>query len=81
MLNTLNLCSESGKRTNKMNKKTIILTLTEIGLKRFHTIPTFKNMLHTSQIASLVIGNNTIVVNHYIYSKLLLMQDKNIQIN
>jgi len=48
----------------------ISLILTEIGLKKFKTIPTFNRTLKTDIINKLVVGENKLSVNHYIYSVL-----------
>lgn len=52
------------------NTKEVTLQLTENGLKKFKTIHTFKNLLHTCQIDRLIVGENKLKVNHYIYSRL-----------
>lgn len=52
------------------NVKQITLIITEMGLKMFKTIPTYKNLLHDSQLKALVVGENTLSVNHYIFSRL-----------
>ncbi len=59
----------------RKNTKTINLTLNEISLKKFKTIPTLKGMLWDNQLSNLKIGNNIITVNHYIYNKLLNFQN------
>lgn len=55
------------KKTNKIE---IALTLTEQGLKKFNVVPTFKNLLHNNQIASLKIGENILTVNHSVWGSL-----------
>ena len=55
----------------KTNVKQIELILNEEGLKLFRTVPTFKNLLASDQLYGLVVGSNTLRVNHYIYSKLV----------
>jgi len=52
------------------NTKSVNLILTNEGLKKFKTVPTFKNLLHTNQLNTLNVGENYITVNHYIYSSL-----------
>lgn len=54
----------------KKNIKTIKLVLTDVGVKMFNTIPTFKNSIHTSQLLNLKNGENIISVNHYTLSHL-----------
>ena len=54
----------------KKNTVEIKLTLTEQGLKKFNVVPTFKNLLHNNQIASLKIGENTLTVNHTVWGSL-----------
>ena len=49
---------------------TINLILTELGLKKFKTIPTFKNLLHNNQLDVIVIGENVLKVNHTTYGRL-----------
>lgn len=63
----------------KKNTKEIILTLTEMGLKRFRTVDTFKNLLAPSQLEGLHTGENSLTVNHYIYATLqrVTQYDKN----
>lgn len=56
------------------NVKTVKLTLTEIGVKHFNRTPTFSNMLHRDQLSKLVVGENTLRVNHYIFSRLQTAQ-------
>ena len=53
------------------NVKTVNLRLTDIGVKMFQTIPTFKNLLAPNQLNNLISGDNIININHYIYSKLI----------
>ena len=55
------------KRKNTIGIK---LTLTEQGLKKFNTVPTFKNLLHNSQLANLNVGENTLTVNHTVWGSL-----------
>lgn len=52
------------------NTKQITLQLTEEGVKKFKTIHTFKNLLHPYQIDRLIVGENKLNVNHYIYSRI-----------
>jgi len=52
------------------NVKQIKLILTEEGLKKFNIVPTFANLLHANQRSGLKVGENTLQVNHYIYSTL-----------
>lgn len=54
----------------KKNIKTVKLILTAEGLRKFKTIPTFKNSLHPNQINNLHVGTNELNVNHYTSSKL-----------
>lgn len=54
----------------KKNIKTVKLILTAEGLRKFKTIPTFKNSLHPNQINNLHVGTNELNVNHYTSGKL-----------
>jgi hypothetical protein len=60
---------EPRKNTNR-----IVLTLNDISLHRFKTIPTFKQLLYPNQIDQLKIGDNELVVNNTILGKLERMQ-------
>jgi hypothetical protein len=59
----------------KKNTHDIILTINEIGLKRFKIVPTFKNLLHPSQLNNLKIGDNELTVNNTVWSTLQRMSD------
>ena len=56
------------------NVKEITIIITEVGLKRFKTIPTFNNLLPKNVIDTLIVGSNNVKVNHYIYSKLIQLE-------
>jgi predicted GNAT family acetyltransferase len=60
---------EPRKNTNR-----IVLTLDDISLKRFRTVPTFKQMLYPNQLDQLKVGDNELVVNNTILGKLERMQ-------
>jgi hypothetical protein len=60
---------EPRKNTNR-----IVLTLNDISLKRFRTVPTFKEMLWPNQLDQLKIGDNELDVNNTILGKLERMQ-------
>jgi hypothetical protein len=53
-----------------MNTVKIILTLTNEGVKKFKIVPTFKNLLYTSQIDTLIVGANILTVNHSVWANL-----------
>lgn len=53
-----------------MNKVTIKLWLNELGLRKFKTIPTFKNLLHQNQLDILKCGDNSLIVNQTVYGKI-----------
>lgn len=55
------------------NLITIKLTLSEQGLKRFKTVPTFKNLLHPNQLNDLVVGDNILNVNNTVWGSLQRM--------
>ena len=63
----------------KKNIKTVKIRLTKQGLDKFKRTPTFKNLLHKTQIENLKVGENTLRVNHYIYGRLKIVTtyDKN----
>lgn len=54
----------------KVNKHNIILTLDNISLKKFKTIPTFKNLLFPNQLNSLKTGDNELTVNNTVLGTL-----------
>lgn len=54
----------------RTNTHTIVLSLDDIAIKKFKTIPTFKNLLYPNQLNQLVIGDNTLVVNNTVLGKL-----------
>jgi len=58
---------------NKINTHKVKLTLDNIALKKFQTIPTFKNLLYPNQLSSLKTGENTFTVNNAVYSTLQRM--------
>lgn len=60
------------------NIKTIKLTVSSVGLKRFKTVPTYQNILAPGQLKNLKEGENILNVNHYIFSKLQRMQSDGI---
>lgn len=60
---------------NKTNTHNIILNVNEIGLKRFKTVPTFKNLLHQNQLDSLKVGDNELTVNNSVWGTLQRMVD------
>jgi hypothetical protein len=62
------------------NTNTITLVLTEIGLKRFNTIPTFNRLLHPNQIKGLKVGKNLITVNNTCLGRLSRLSDNHILI-
>ena len=45
----------------------INLVLNEAGLKKFKSIPTFRNLLHPNQISQLRVGANTLLGNRYVW--------------
>jgi hypothetical protein len=49
---------------NRKNTVEITLTLTQVGVDRFKKTPVYNNMLYPSQIATLHVGKNVMVVNH-----------------
>lgn len=49
---------------------TIILELTAIGLNKFKTIATFRNLFHSDQLEFLNVGENTLHCNNFIVSTL-----------
>jgi hypothetical protein len=63
----------------RKNIKTVKLNLTEQGVKKFLNVPTFKNTLHPEQLKALIIGENTLNVNHFIFSTLkrIVLYDSN----
>lgn len=69
-------CSCQHKEINEqpINKHTINLILNDVSLKRFHSVPTFKNLLYPNQLDSLKIGDNTLTVNNTVYSTLKRME-------
>ncbi len=52
------------------NLISVTLTLNEAGLKKFNRIPTFKNLLHPSQLTKLKTGENTLNVNHTTWGRI-----------
>lgn len=52
------------------NLVTIQLTLTEQGLNKFLKVPTFKNLLYSNQLTSLMVGDNILNVNHTVWGSL-----------
>lgn len=55
----------------KKNVKIVNLNLTEQGLQKFKTVPTFRNLLFDNQLSVLKTGNNILKVNHFVYGSLL----------
>jgi len=62
------------------NTNTINLVLTETGLKRFTSIPTFNRLLYPNQIKGLKVGSNLITVNNTILGSLFRLCDDHISI-
>jgi len=58
---------------NKTNTHKVKLTLDNVALKKFQTIPTFKNLLYSNQLSSLKTGDNNFTVNNTVYSTLQRM--------
>ena len=56
------------------NVKEITIIITEVGLKRFKTIPTYSNLFPKNVTDTLIVGSNKVTVNHYIYSKLIQLE-------
>ena len=54
----------------RTNTHTIVLSLNDIAIYKFKTIPTFKNLLYPNQLNQLVVGDNTLVVNNTVLGKL-----------
>lgn len=68
-----NVKRESVLNENK-NKIEVILKLNDSSLKKFKTIPTFKDMLYDSQLKNLKVGENNLTVNHTVWGKLQRME-------
>lgn len=54
----------------RTNTHTITLSLDDMAIKKFNTIPTFRDMLHPTQLNQLKLGNNVLTVNNTILGKL-----------
>jgi hypothetical protein len=59
---------------NKKNLNNINLKLNNISLKKFQTIPTFKNLLYSDQSKNLKLGDNKLVVNNTVLGVLQRME-------
>ena len=54
----------------RTNTHSIVLSLDDMAIKKFNTIPTFKNLLHPNQLSQLKIGDNQLTVNNTMLGKL-----------